>query len=75
MCGWLLARQCAGDCGAPRLFGIRSSNAIPSICHGPMGPLVHVGSGASVESVFLEEILSQLMDNGVHGKSEFHLIS
>lgn len=70
MCGWLLARQCAGDCGVPRQFGTGNSNVTHNTCHGLMGQLVHKENGATMGSVFHVEISNQLMDNGVRGESE-----
>lgn len=57
--GWLPARQCVGDYGAPRHCGITISSVTPSICRGPMVHLAVSTSGVIAASASRAGILSR----------------
>lgn len=66
--GWLPARQCVGDCGAPRHCGIIISSAILSICRGPMVHHAVSTSGVIEANASRAEILNQWTVNGANGE-------
>jgi len=66
--GWLPARQCVGDCGAPRHCGIIISSAILSICRGPTVHHAVSTSGVIGANASRAEILNRWTVNGANGE-------